>query len=85
MHLNSIKHGIYGGLVGGVVFGGLMAMMGMLPMIGKMVGIPTATAGFFAHMGISAVIGGSFPVLLGWITPTGQGGLGTGSLYGLVW
>ena len=36
MSLKSIKHGIYSGLAGGVVFGAIMAMMGMLPMIGNM-------------------------------------------------
>ena len=44
--------------------GWLMAMMGMLPMIGNMVGLPSAWVGFFVHMVISATVGGSFAVLL---------------------
>ena len=29
--MTSIKYGVYGGLAGGVVFGAMMGMMGMLP------------------------------------------------------
>ncbi len=32
MNLKSIRHGAYAGLAGGVVFGAMMGMMGMLPM-----------------------------------------------------
>ena len=64
MNATRIKHGVYGGLAGGVVFGALMAMMGMLPMIGDMVGVPSAWIGLFVHLLISATIGGSFAVLL---------------------
>ncbi len=85
MSLKSIKYGIYSGLAGGLVFGGLMGMMGMLPMIGNMVGIPSATAGFFVHMVISAIIGAKFAVLLGWVASGGRGGLGPGLVYGLAW
>ncbi len=85
MSLKSIKHGIYSGLAGGVVFGAMMAMMGMLPMIGNMVGIPSATAGFFVHMVISAIIGAKFAVLLGWVASGARGGLGPGLVYGLAW
>ena len=55
-----IRIGIYSGWLGGVVFG---VMMGMLPMIGKMVGHPSAVTGFLVHLGISAVIGPSFAIL----------------------
>ena len=63
MNATSIKHGVYGGLAGGVVFGALMAMMGMLPMIGNMVGVPSAWTGLFVHMIISATIGGTYAAL----------------------
>ena len=46
----NIKHGIYGGLAAGLVFGGLMGMMGTFPLIGQMVGVPSAAAGFFVYM-----------------------------------
>ena len=78
-----IKHGIYGGLAGGVVFGAMMGMMGMLSMIGNMLGIPTAWGGFVVHMLISAFIGGTFALLVHW---TGwRAGVGTGLAYGSLW
>ncbi len=83
MNLTSIKHGVYGGLAGGVVFGAMMATMGMLPMIANMVGSPSAWSGFFVHLMISATIGGSFAVLL---DASGQrGGVGSGLAYGFTW
>ncbi len=83
MNLTSIKHGIYSGLAGGVVFGALMAMMGMLPMIANMVGSPSAWSGFFVHLMISATIGGSFAVLL---NAAGlRGGVASGLAYGFAW
>ncbi len=83
MSLTSIKHGISSGLAGGVVFGAMMATMGMLPMIANMVGSPSAWSGFFVHLMISATVGGSFAVLL---DASGQrGGVGTGLAYGFAW
>ncbi len=66
MSFQNIKYGIYGGLAAGLVFGGLMGMMGTFPLIGQMVGVPSAAAGFFVYMVFSAIIGGSFLVLLDW-------------------
>lgn len=79
----SVRHGVYGGLAGGVVFGAIMGLMGMLPMLGNMAGVPTAWAGFLMHMMISAVIGAMFAVLVQW---TGwPAGIGTGLGYGALW
>ncbi len=83
MTLTHIKYGVYGGLAGGVVFGALMGMMGMLAMIGSMLGMPSAWGGFFVHLMISALIGGAFALLVHW---TGwRGGIGTGLAYGSLW
>ncbi len=83
MSLKGIKHGIYSGPAGGVVFGAIMAMMGMLPMIGNMVGLPSARVGFFVHMVISATIGGSFALVL---NASGlRGGVASGLVYSFAW
>ena len=83
MNLVSVKYGVYGGLTGGVVFGAMMGMMGMFPMIGQMVGSPTVWAGFLMHMMISAMIGATFAVLVEW---TGRpAGIGLGLAYGALW
>ncbi len=85
MNARSLKLGAVGGVLGGVVFGVMMGMMGTLPMIGQMVGVPTAAAGFVVHIVNSAIIGAGFGVVLG-RTATGIGsGLSTGALYGAAW
>ena len=54
MNARTLIRGVYGGLAGGAVFGAMMGMMGMLPMIGQMVGYPNAAVGFALHMVNSA-------------------------------
>ena len=85
MNTRNIKLGAYGGLAGGVVFGAMMGMMGMLTMIGKMVGHPSAVTGFLAHLVISALIGASFVVIFHGFIRGASGGLGYGLVYGGVW
>jgi len=81
----AIRNGILGGLAGGLVFGAMMGMMGMLPMIGKMVGHPTALVGFIVHLVNSAIIGVIFSFTLGKCTTNISNGLGFGFLYGSIW
>jgi hypothetical protein len=85
MSLRDIKFGAYGGLAGGVVFGAMMGMMGMLPMIGKMAGHPSAITGFVVHLAISGLIGASFALLFGRLINSIGGGLGYGLAYGGAW
>ncbi len=59
-----------------------MGMMGMLPMIGMMVGFPSAVAGFAVHLMISALIGISFVGIFGRLVRGSARGLGYGILYG---
>jgi len=77
--------GVGAGLAGGLVFGMMMTMMGMLPMIGKMIGQPTVAAGWLVHLGISATIGASFAVLLGWLVTGKLSSLVFGTVYGTMW
>ncbi len=80
-----LKLGAYGGFAGGLIFGAMMGMMGMLPMIGSMVGQPTAGAGFVVHMVNSVIIGAGFAIVLGrFVNGTGSG-VGLGLAYGGAW
>ena len=67
------------------MFGMLMAMMDMLPMIGMLVGVENAVVGFLVHLVNSAVIGAVFGLLAwnfaGKIGPV----LGAGMVYGVIW
>ena len=85
MNVKQIKYGIYGGLAGGLVFGAMMGMMGMLPMVGKLVGQPSAGIGFIVHMVNSAIIGVGFAFVLGRLVTSVGSGLGYGLLYGGAW
>jgi hypothetical protein len=85
MKASGILIGIIGGLAGGLVFGVMMSMMGVLPMIGKMVGHPSVLAGFAVHMMISAGIGASFAVLFGRVVHAARSGLLAGMSYGGLW
>ena len=85
MNTKQISYGIFSGLAGGLVFGAMMGMMGMLPMVGKLVGQSSAGIGFIVHLGISAVIGVGFALVLGQLATSIGRGLSFGLLYGGAW
>jgi len=76
---------VVGGIVGGLVFGAMMGMMGMLPMVASVVGSESAAVGFLYHMFNSVVIGAIFGLVFGaWSHTYGQGAA-MGLLYGVIW
>ncbi len=80
-----VKNGALAGIAGGIVFGALMAMMGMLPMIARLAGSSSSAVGMLLHLVISAVIGAGFALLLGrFLTGMGQS-LVAGIIYGMFW
>src|SRR3989442_6805034 len=85
MNSTRIMHGIYGVLAGGLIFGVMMGMMGMLPMIAKMAGSSSPAIGFGIHLLISAIIGVIFAVLVGGTLRTLGTTVAAGLVYGLAW
>jgi len=77
--------GAIAGLAGGVVFGILMGMMGMLPMVGMLVRQENAFVGFIVHLLISAFIGAVYGIIAGRIAATPTTAFIGGILNGLVW
>lgn len=77
--------GAIAGLAGGVVFGMLMAMMGMLPMVGMLVGQENAVIGFIVHMVISATIGAIYGLVAGRFAITATTAFIGGIINGMVW
>lgn len=81
--------GALAGLIGGVAFGALMAMMNMLPMVGMLAGSESAIVGFAIHMLISAVIGAMYGGLVSLVGLSSAHavlpGIGIGTAYGFVW
>ena len=82
-----LASGIIAGLGGGVVFGMMMAIMNMLPLVAGLIGSQSVVVGGLVHMAISAAIGGFYGavlslgrVQLGW----GSAVL-TGMVNGVTW
>ena len=77
--------GAIAGLAGGVVFGLMMGMMGMLPMVGMLVHQQSAVVGFILHLVISAFIGAVYGLVAGrWATTRVNAVVG-GIVNGVVW
>ena len=85
MSKGAIVSGIVGGLVGGVAFGVLMGVMGMLPMVAKLVGSSSPAVGFIVHLGISGVIGVGYGLLVADRVARPGPSLAAGFGYGLLW
>jgi hypothetical protein len=72
-------------LVGGVLFGLLLAFSGGLPRVVRLAGGASPVAAFLVHLLISALIGMSYGVFFRREAPNWQASVGWGLLYGLVW
>lgn len=77
--------GVVGGLAGGAVFGILMQMMGMMPMVAMLIGSEAVAVGWLVHLFNSALFGAIYAVLFGaWADRLGTGAL-IGLGYGVIW
>jgi len=79
-----IVGGVIGG-VGGLVFGAMMGMMGMLPMVASVVGSKSVLVGFIYHMFNSVIIGALFGLIFGGLSRTYGQGVLFGLIYGVIW
>ena len=77
--------GAIAGLVGGVFFGLMMGMTGMLPMVGMLVRQENALVGFVVHMVISAFIGAVYGLVAGRFALTWTNAVIGGIVNGVVW
>lgn len=80
-----LANGAVGGLFGGVLFGILMQLMDMIPMVAMLVGSKSVAVGWLVHLAISALIGASFAVLFGGLATSLAKSAGLGMGYGVVW
>lgn len=83
--MTKVSSGAIGGVAGGVVFGMMMAVMGMMPMIAKLIGSESVAVGWLVHLVISAGTGAIFAVIFGTMVTSYGSGLGYGALYGIIW
>ncbi|MBI3964208.1 MAG: hypothetical protein HY329_01125 [Chloroflexi bacterium] len=78
-----VGRGALAGIAGGLVFGAMMALMGMMPMIAGLVGSQNPAVGFVVHLVISAIIGAIYGATVG--IQSGAQSYRTGWLFGLVY
>jgi len=77
--------GAVAGLIGGIPFGMMMAMMGMMPMIGMLVGVENAFVGVLVHGVISAVTGAIYGAFAVRLPGTWGSAILAGIVYGVIW
>jgi uncharacterized membrane protein YagU involved in acid resistance len=80
----NVQAGVIGGLAGGVVFGVMMHMMGMMGMVAMLVGASAVGVGWFVHLVISLILGVGYALVLGPATQSYGRGLGLGAAYGVL-
>ena len=77
-----VGHGALAGLGGGIIFGIMMAMMGVLTTIASLVGSHNPVVGAVLHLILSTIFGMAFGAVLG--TARVWQLLGAGVVYGLL-
>jgi hypothetical protein len=83
--LRSLVWGGAASLVGGVLFGLLLAFSGGLPQVVRLAGGASPVTAILVHLLVSALIGMSYGVFFRREAPDWQASAGWGLLYGLVW
>lgn len=80
--------GVAGGIAGGIVFGALMALQDMLPMIAALVGSDSPAVGLGVHLAISAGAGllfGAAVVAVPALSASPLAAVVAGAVYGVAW
>lgn len=85
INARNLWFGVLGGLAGGVPFGLMMAGMGMMPLIGKLIRIENATVGWGVHLFISAVVGALYGHFAPAFSKTWGSATIAGVVYGVIW
>lgn len=72
---------ILGGVMGGIIFGAVLSILGMMPMIARLAGGDSIITGWIVHLGISIAIGAPF---IAWWRRSEARTLPRGILYGVL-
>jgi uncharacterized membrane protein YagU involved in acid resistance len=85
MDVSALWTGAVAGLIGGIPFGIMMGMMGMMPMIGMLVRVESAFAGVLVHAAISAITGAIYGFFAVRFPQTWRNAALGGFVYGIIW
>jgi hypothetical protein len=83
--LRALGMGILASVAGGLAFTVVMVKTGALPVVARLIGHSSPTAGFLLHMVISAIIGATYGILFRRDAYSYGAGMAWGLVYGLVW
>src|ERR671923_1515272 len=81
----TLWRGALAGIIGGIPFGIMMGMMGMMPMIGMLVRVESAFVGVLVHAAISAITGAIYGLFAVRFPLTWRNAILGGLLYGVIW
>jgi len=84
-HPKRLMYASWGGLAAGVVFGIIIGLAGMLPMVAKLVGSSSIIVGFVVNLVVSVVVAVAFVMLFGKRLTSYARGAVWGLGYGFVW
>ncbi len=85
MDVRRIGMGAVAGLAGGILFGAMMHMMGMISMVGGLVGQQSVAVGWAVHLVNSAIIGAIYGATLGQASQSAPRAAAYGLGYGAAW
>ena len=83
--LRAMGHGMVAGVVGGLIFGGVMLQIGALTNVASLIRVTSPVTGFFVHMTIAVIIGTSYGLLFRRQSYDIASALGWGASYGFIW
>ena len=85
LDVRALWAGAIAGIIGGIPFGIMMGMMGMMPMIGMLVRVDSAFAGILVHAAISAITGAIYGFFAVRFPLTWRVAALGGFVYGVIW
>jgi uncharacterized membrane protein YagU involved in acid resistance len=83
--LRAVARGALAGIIGGLLFTVVMVEVGALGRVSELVGAESSFTGFFVHMAIAVIIGGTYALVFRRLSFDVRSGLGWGVAYGLLW
>ena len=83
--LRAIGRGVVSGVVGGLIFGGVMLQIGALTNVASLIRVSSPFTGFFVHILIAIIIGTTYGLLFRRQSYDLASALGWGASYGFIW
>ena len=83
--LRAVGHGVVSGLLGGLIFTGVMAQTGFFEAVASLIRASSPVTGFFVHMLIAVIVGTTYALLFRRQSYDVGSALGWGVSYGFIW